>query len=544
MLHRRVRPDNKKKGVLLPVFSLPSKYGMGCFSREARDFIEWLADTGHEYWQILPLNPTAAGNSPYQTPSCFAGNPWFIDPQTLIGEGLLLEKEARRAAAGEPVRGPQSAPVRAPAAREYIDYEAVASGRKAMLRTAWRRFVKGGGLEREDYRDFCSENDDWLEDYALFTTLKSRFGDGETWESWPEEFRRRNPDELRRFARDNRALIDYHIWVQFEFFRQWKDLKTLANERGVKIIGDLPIYVSYDSADCWASPEQFQLDENHHMTRVAGVPPDAFTEDGQLWGNPLYDWGRMKEENYQWWVRRLDRAFQLFDVVRLDHFRGFEAYYSVDASAETAKEGVWEKGPGMDLFRRLNGASGRFVAEDLGFLTDEVQRLLEESGFPGTQVIQFAFDGDPANRYLPENYPENCVAYTGTHDNDTTLGWFRDLAPEAANGILQYLGWTKEEADRMMEEAGRMREASGSEGSGCFESPDPACRSSEDVPAPYDLQALGRLICKVLDSRADLVVIPLQDYLGFGSEARINVPGTASGNWRWRLKPGDLNRLV
>ena len=508
------RQGNKEKGVLLPLFSLPSEYGIGCISAEAYRFIDWLAATGHAYWQILPLNPTGCADSPYQPLSSFAGNAYFIDPKALISQGLLSEAEARSFELGNDPR--------------RVDYERFYDGRMAMLHAAYKKFASGScmdedGRTAEQYQSFCADNSDWLDDYAVFMALREKFGRELSWDEWPEPLRRREAAALAEAREECGEDIGFYKWTQFEFYREWISLREYANAAGVKIIGDMPIYVSYDSADCWADPEQFLLDGNLKPLLVAGVPPDAFAAEGQLWGNPLYDWEKMKPGGYRWWISRIRQSFLLYDVIRLDHFRGYEAYYAVPADAENAMNGTWREGPGIDVFHELLRSMGLpeeaqgadvlkklFIAEDLGFLTDGVRRLLSESGLPGTKVFQFGFDGNPWNIYLPENYPENCVVYTGTHDNDTTVGWFEGLADWEQEPILRYLGMERPQTD-----------------------------AEGQTAAEHNLAAsvCDALIEKALTSRADLCVIPLQDYLHLGSDARINVPGTVGANWCWRLDP-------
>ncbi|MBQ9060946.1 MAG: 4-alpha-glucanotransferase [Firmicutes bacterium] len=541
----KTRPDNRAKGVLLPVFSLPSGYGTGCFSDEARRFIDWLKETGHSYWQILPLNPTGVADSPYQPLSSFAGNAYFIDPVQLVDQGLITEEELEGFDFG-------SDPAR-------VDYDALFGSRMKMLRLAYSRFAAqrregaGGAYDR-----FAAENAFWLEDFALFMALRENFGRDLSWDEWPEDLRRRKGPAMDRALAEHAEDVDFYRWIQFEFYRQWLDLKQYANEAGVKIIGDMPVYVSYDSSDCWADPDQFQLGEDLQPRVIAGVPPDAFAAEGQLWGNPLYDWDKMKEDGYHWWISRIRQSFVLYDVIRLDHFRGYEAYYSCAADAENAMHGTWHRGPGMDLFRRLSEKGGpcpaedgplrgRFIAEDLGHLTEGVRQLLEESGFPGTKVLQFAFDGDPANPYLTENYSGPCVVYTGTHDNNTTAGWFRELSQDDRAGILQYLGYTGEEAwwfvlesDAAVLRGEKLEDPyCGPEEAGGMAAPIsgriPAQLLNGRIPDP-SIIATELLIDKAFRSSAQLAIIPLQDYLHLGSEARVNVPGTVVDNWCWRLK--------
>ena len=587
MMHK-TRPEQKPKGVLLPVFSLPSKYGTGCFSREAREFIDWLRETGHTYWQILPLNPTGVADSPYQPLSSFAGNAHFIDPVQLVETGLLTEEEIAGLAFGDdPAR---------------IDYETLYDSRLAMLKLAYRRFTERcrvedvtsgageigageigageiGADEARRYAAFAKENAFWLDDYAMFMALRERFGRELSWDDWPDELRLRDKAALERAAKDSdlAETIGFHRWTQYEFYRQWDDLKSYANKAGVRIIGDMPVYVSYDSTDCWADPGQFQLDQDLQPVMIAGVPPDGFSDEGQLWGNPLYDWEKMKADGYAWWISRIRQSFRLYDVIRLDHFRGYEAYYSCSADAENAMHGIWRKGPGMDLFRKLEEVMDgdgskrgaiplrmRFIAEDLGFLTEDVYQLLRDTGFPGTRVLQFAFDGDPENLYLPENFHENCVVYTGTHDNDTTVGWFRSLSGDAQAGILQYLGLPGIEAWKLVLEYDAFRKAQEMESSGVdaqradalgadVKEADvkeaevagaenhPVSSAASDAPPDPAILAAELLVSKALDSKAKLAIIPLQDYLLLGSEARVNVPGTVGENWRWRVTDRALH---
>ena len=554
------RRDNKEKGVLFPVFSLPSRYGIGCFSREAREFIDWLAETGHVYWQILPLNPTGCADSPYQPLSSFAGSAYFIDPVRLEEQGLVSHEELDTFDFGDDPM--------------HADYSLLADSRRAMLRLAFSRFLDRCAADdslQEDFSGFLRENAFWLDDYALFMSLREEFGREESWDSWPDPLRVREEQAMGQAREEHAEDISFFQWTQYEFYRQWGALRRYAGEKGVKIIGDMPVYVSYDSADCWASPDQFQLDEDLQPKRIAGVPPDDFSEEGQLWGNPLYDWEKMKEEGYRWWLSRIRQCFLLYDVLRLDHFRGYEAYYSTEADAENAMNGRWTPGPGMELFRRLRQAMeeaagtlkeedpgensmkevfrGRFIAEDLGFLTDDVHELLEATGIPGTKVLQFAFDGDPENMYLTENYRENCAAYTGTHDNDTTAGWFRSLSGDARAGILQYLGVDAVRAWKLVLENDAYEKSRAKEGTGMQEA-DGILRDgpgsgerAEGAPEDPAYRAAELMVKKVLDSCADIAIIPLQDYLLLGSEARINVPGTIGRNWCWRLTPDQFIKM-
>ena len=470
----------RQAGILLPLFSLPSPYGIGTMGQAARDFIDFLAAAGQSAWQLLPVGPTSFGDSPYQSFSSFAGNPYFIDLDDLAADGLLKQEEYARLNWGEdPAR---------------VDYGTLYQTRFAVLRTACRRLLEAPPA---DYHTFVERNIDWLEDYTLFMALKDRFG-GKAWHQWPDELRLRQPAALAAARADLAEDISFWQAVQYLFSRQWNSLKALANERGISIIGDLPIYVSPDSADIWASPEQFWLDENLTPVEVAGCPPDAFTEDGQLWGNPLFNWPLMKEEGYRWWIRRIDFQFRLYDVLRIDHFRGFDEYYAVPYGHTTARHGQWRPGPGKDFFRAVNEALGprNIIAEDLGFLTESVKELLAFTGYPGMKLLQFATDLDGG--YAPHQYTRNCVVYPGTHDNDTTLGWLASLSEWEKDFVTRYF------------------RLNGGEG---FH---------------------WGIVRSAWASVADLAVIPVQDLLGLGSDSRINIPSTTGCNWKWRLLPGQL----
>ena len=460
-------------GVLLPVFSLPGDYGIGSLGQEARDLVDFLAEGGQSFWQVLPLGPTGFGDSPYQSFSTFAGNPYFIDLPELCREGLLTPEELEGAKEQE---GP-------------VDYGRLYQTRYPLLRKAHRRFSLRPPVQ---YGEFCRENP-WLDGYSLFMALKDREG-GKPWLEWEEPLRRREPEALKAARRELREEISFWKMTQYLFFRQWQGLKGYANSRGVRIIGDLPIYVALDSADVWTAPEQFLLDEDLLPEAVAGCPPDGFTEKGQLWGNPLFRWEAMATDGYEWWTRRIAHTAALFDVTRIDHFRGFEAYYAIPYGAPDAREGEWRPGPGLAFFRAVERRLGprAIIAEDLGFLTDGVRRLLAETGFPGMKVLEFAFDGSGENDYLPHNHPRGCVAYVGTHDNDTALGWLGS-DPKAAALAREYLGLSEEEGPAW----GLMR--------------------------------------GIWSSTADTAIVQMQDLLELGSEARINTPSSLGGNWSWRL---------
>lgn len=476
-------------GILLPITSLPSKYGIGCFSKSAYDFVDWLKEAGQSYWQILPLGPTSYGDSPYQSFSTFAGNPYFISLEALIQEGVLTEEECEAADFGKRA--------------DDIDYEKQYRNRYPLLRKAYER---SNISENPDYQRFVAENAWWLSDYALFMAVKDRF-EGKPWTEWAEDIRLRWENAMDYYRRELYFDIEFQQYLQYQFYRQWMQLKHYANEKGIQFIGDIPIYVAMDSADAWAHPELFQLDEDNQPTAVAGCPPDGFSATGQLWGNPLYRWDYHRQTGYSWWISRLWYCFQLYDVVRIDHFRGFDEYFSIPFGAESAIGGHWEKGPGIELFRRVEEALGwkQVIAEDLGYVTDSVRELVRQSGFPGMKVLEFAFDSRDsgcANDYLPHNYTENAVAYTGTHDNETIAGWWKSITPEEQKLARSYL-------------------------------------CDQHTPAKYLHKSFISLIMR---SRASLCVIPIQDYMGLDNKCRINKPSTVGINWRWRLTEDQLTR--
>lgn len=469
-------------GVLLPITSLPSKYGIGCFSREAYEFVDKLKAAGQKNWQILPLGPTGYGDSPYQSFSTFAGNPYYIDLEQLIEEGLLTEEECEACDFGDNDR--------------YVDYEKIYFGRFPILRKAFERFMPD-----EEFAGFCEEHAYWLEDYSLYMAVKDANG-GKSWIEWEEGLRNRQPEALEQAREELKDDVAFYRFQQYEFMKQWTALKSYANDQGIRIIGDIPIYVAFDGADTWANPEMFQFTEENLPSAVAGCPPDAFSATGQLWGNPLYKWEYHKKQGYEWWMRRVKYCFELYDIVRIDHFRGFDAYYSIPYGDKTAENGHWEEGPGYDLFRTMKEKLGDLpiIAEDLGFLTDSVMKLLKDTGYPGMKVLQFAFDSRDESDYQPHLYTNNCVVYTGTHDNDTVLGWDQAIS----------------DADRTY-----AREYMRNEG-------------SEGEQLAWDF------ICTALRSVADMAIIPIQDYLALGSEARINTPSTLGDNWKWRMLPEEF----
>lgn len=416
----------RSAGILLPVSSLPSPYGIGCFSQEAYDFVDWLKEAGQTYWQILPLGVTSYGDSPYQSFSAFAGNPYFISLDELVKEGVLTAEECKKAKFGRKA--------------DDIDYSQLYKERGRLLRLAYSRSDIGHNAA---FAAFCEKNKWWLDDFALFMAVKGRF-EGKPWIEWAEDIRLRWQNAMDYYRRELYFEVEYYKYLQFKFDQQWRALKAYANEKGIRIIGDIPIYVALDSADAWANPQMFQLDEDNIPTAVAGVPPDGFSPTGQLWGNPLYRWEKHRETGYQWWITRLWYCFELYDVVRIDHFRGFDEYFSIPYGSETAAPGHWEKGPGIELFRAVEQALGKreIIAEDLGYMSETVRQLVLDSGFPGMKVLEFAFDSrdtGSASDYLPHNYPVNSVAYTGTHDNETLVSWYQTITSAERTLVRDYL---------------------------------------------------------------------------------------------------------
>ncbi|MCM8710061.1 4-alpha-glucanotransferase [Clostridium sp. SYSU_GA19001] len=471
-------------GILLSIASLPSRFGIGAFSKSAYHFVDQLKKAGQKYWQILPLGPTGYGDSPYQSFSTFAGNPYFIDLEELIKEGYITEEECNSYDFGKNER--------------YIDYEKIYLSRFKVLKTAYER---SNITKTEEFYSFVNENAYWLEDYALYMAVKNSFS-GVSWSEWEEDIRLRRPSALKKYKNKLADEIDFYKFQQFVFAKQWFKLKAYANKCGIKIIGDIPIYVALDSADSWSHPELFQFDEKKKPIAVAGCPPDAFSPTGQLWGNPLYNWEYHKKTSYAWWIQRIAYSFKLFDVVRIDHFRGFDEYYSIPYGFPTAEKGKWEKGPGYDFFEKLCKQLGRLdiIAEDLGFLTDSVLELVKKTGYPGMKVLEFAFDSREESDYLPHNYTNNCVVYTGTHDNETIAGWYKNLNAKDKQLAIDYL----------------------------------------DIGTEDEEQIYWKFIRLALSSVARLAVIPIQDYLGLGNEARINKPSTVGNNWKWRLLENEI----
>ena len=469
----------RESGILMHITSLPGNYGVGTMGAEAFRFVDFLKAADQSCWQILPLNPTGYGDSPYQSCSTYAGNPYLIDLDLLVEEGLLSKSDLEGICWG--------------ADEEKVDFGLLYNNREKVLRCAYARF-RGG----EEFDAFCRENSNWLSDFALFMALKAKFG-GKPWYEWERPLKFREPNALWECRHELEEQIRFYSFVQYLFQRQWKALREYAHTAGVRIIGDVPIYVPLDSVDVWSNPELFQLDETLTPSAVAGCPPDAFTADGQLWGNPLYRWDVMEKSGYTWWISRLAAAEQRYDVVRFDHFRGFEAYWAVPYGNPTARIGQWIKGPGLDFIRTIQKALPKLdlIAEDLGFLTQEVLDMRDESGLPGMKILEFAFDSREPSDYLPHSYPANSVCYTGTHDNVTCRQWFDTASAEAVEYATEYMALTEQEG------------------------------------------LVWGVIRTAMSSVSKLCIVPLQDYLDLGAKARMNFPGTqTSDNWTWRVQPG------
>ncbi|HKM04778.1 MAG TPA: 4-alpha-glucanotransferase [Lachnospiraceae bacterium] len=486
----------RKSGVLLPVSSIPSKYGIGTISKKAYEFVDFLRKAGQSYWQILPLGPTGYGDSPYQSFSTFAGNPYFIDLEDLVEKGWISKKICSSYDFGKDSR--------------YIDYEKMYISRFKVLKKA---FLNSNIESDRKYQSYIKTNDFWLDNYALYMAVKNSF-QGKSWVEWDEDIKLRKEAAIEEYSTKYKEDISFYKFQQYIFHKQWIELKNYANKNKVEIIGDIPIYVAFDSADTWSNPELFQLDANCNPISVAGCPPDAFSSTGQLWGNPLYNWEYHKKTNYEWWFKRISFCYEIYDVVRIDHFRGFDEYYAIPYGNPTAEFGKWEKGPGYEFFKVMKEQLGELavIAEDLGFLTPSVIELVKKTGYPGMKILQFAFDSREDSDYLPHNYEKNCVVYTGTHDNDTTRGWYKTFAKEKRKFAKEYL----------------------------------------DIHTNKDIQM--KFVRAALSSVADTAIIPLQDYLGRGSESRINTPATLGDNWKWRMTDGqftdelakkmyDLNKL-
>lgn len=481
----------RTSGILLPIFSLPGKYGIGCLSQAAYDFVDFLEKSKQTYWQILPLGPTSYGDSPYQSFSTFATNPYFISLEALVNEGLLTDKECAEVNFGK--------------SENHIDYEALYKNRFNVLRKAFKR---ANYINDTKYEQFIKENEYWIEDYALYMSVKNHFGDA-CFSEWDEDIRMRKSDALERYKIELSDDISFYKFLQYKFMQQWTNLKKYANDKNIKIIGDIPIYVSYDSAEAWAHPELFELDAKKKLISVAGCPPDGFSADGQLWGNPIYNWDYHNKTDFAWWKLRMKKCKELYDVIRIDHFRGFDEFYSIPADEKTAKCGKWRKGPGISLFNSLNDILSdiNIIAEDLGFVTESVKKLVSDTGFPNMKVLEFAFDERDtgnASDYLPHNYTKNAVVYTGTHDNETVIGWLGNITEKELSSVKKYFDYY-----------------------------------GDDVTELAD-----KIIRYAQLSVADTCIIPMQDYLHLDNTARINTPSTLGDNWVWRMRHEDLNETL
>ena len=466
----------RSSGILMHITSLPSPYGIGSMGKSAFDFIDFLKKAGQTYWQILPINPPGYGDSPYQAFSTFAGNPYLIDLDQLVQNGWLKQEELDRVSWGS--------------REDQVDFSTMYDQRLHVLHLAWSRFHKAPA---DGYAEYLEQQKSWLYEYVLFMAVKAYYNDG-PWTQWPLDIRMHQPEAMARYREQLRDEIDFQSFLQFCFHTQWQRLRAYAHENGIQIIGDIPIYVPLDSADVWSHPENFQLTRTRRPRVVAGCPPDGFNANGQYWGNPIYDWERMEQDGFSWWMRRLRAAGENFDVVRIDHFRGFESYYSIPAGNTTAAGGKWVKGPDRAFIDAMHEALGQggIIAEDLGYLTPEVKTMLAASGYPGMKIMQFAFDSREPGNYLPYTYTRNSVVYTGTHDNVTTEGWRATASPEDVHYACRYLRCT-----------------------------------------PKDLTEA--MIAACLSCVSDMAIIPMADWLHLGAEARINTPSTQGSNWQWRL---------
>ena len=474
----------RKSGILLHISALPNKHGIGTFGKEAYEFVDFLKMGGIKYWQVLPLGPTSYGDSPYQSFSAFAGNPYFIDYDILKEEGLLKYSEYRGLKTNN----------------KRVDYEHIYNTKFDILEIAFSRF----DIEKEEYKEFKKENSYWLDNYSLFMSIK-RYFNNVAWSKWDKLYQNKDEKTINCFKKENNRQIEYWKFIQYEFYKQWKNLKKYANSNGILIIGDLPIYVAYDSSDVWSDPKNWLLDSENKPIKVAGCPPDAFSSLGQLWGNPIYNYNYMEKNEYSWWIERFKKSFEIYDVIRIDHFRGFESFYTIDYKAENAINGTWEKGPGMKLFSMIKKELGevKVIAEDLGFLTEEVFELIKETGFPGMKVLEFAFSPNEDSIYLPHNYNENSVCYPATHDNPTIKEWLDNLRNDEKEFCYKYTHITKES------------------------------------------EAVDRIISLALSSVAKLVVVQLTDYLNLGKEARFNTPSTLSTyNWSYRVDKRKLSKKL
>lgn len=487
----------RKSGILMHISSLPSEYGIGDFGKKAYEFVDFLNETGQKLWQILPMGPTGYGDSPYQSYSAFAGNYLFIDMEEFVRDEYIKDSDLDK------LRGLNY--------DDNLDYGQVKIEKERLLEEILEKFlikIENDKELEENYRKFVLKNRYWLEDYALYMVLKDHFN-GLPWQKWSKIYKNKIENKFEKNV-INEKKLEYYRFLQYTFYKQWKKLKDYANGKGIKIIGDIPIFAATDSADTWSNSEIFQYTKSKVPKKVAGCPPDYFSKTGQLWGNILYDWKVLKKQNYKWWVDRVKFCFEIYDIVRIDHFRGFESYWSIKYGAKTAIKGKWEKGPGIELFRTIERKIGKLpiIAEDLGLLTPQVKRLLRRSEYPGMKILEFAF-GEKENDYQPHRYDKNCVAYTGTHDNDTIVGWYEKLDMEIKNRCDEYL-------KKWLIEKGR------------------------NFWNPIEWRCIDTL----WSSKADMVLIQMQDLLGLGSEARMNTPSTVGINWKWRLKEKDITEDI
>ncbi|MSS63222.1 4-alpha-glucanotransferase [Velocimicrobium porci] len=482
-MKKELKLKRRGAGILLPISSLPSPYGIGTFGEEAYRFVDQLVEAKQKYWQVLPVGPTSYGDSPYQSFSAFSGNPYFIDLDILIDEGLLEKNEVLAYNWGEN--------------ESDIDYATIYQNRFKVLRKA---FERSNHKDIEEYKEFCAQNTYWLDDYSLYMAVKCTF-DNQEWSLWEESIRNREPEAVAKYQKELKDEIDFWKFCQYKFHEQWKKLKQYANMRGVKIIGDIPLYVAMDSADVWVHGRLFELDERKNPINVAGVPPDAFSDTGQRWGNPLYDWKAMEEENFCWWRERMKTNAELYDIIRIDHFIGVVRYYSIPVSCPTAQVGKWRQGPGAKLTDAIKESIGdsEIIAEDLGLVVPSVRRLIKKTGWPGMKILEFGFDGNAENDNLPHNYKtSNCIVYGGTHDNETLVGFFEKQKKEELNYLYSYLN----------------------------------IKRKKDIP-----DAIIRL---AYASIADTAIFQMQDILHLDNKARMNLPGTLGANWRWRMKKGQF----
>lgn len=477
----------RSSGILLHISSLPSKYGIGTMGREAYNFVDFLKEAKQTYWQILPICPTSYGDSPYQSFSTHAGNPYFIDLDMLIEDGLLKQEDIDGIEWGKD--------------EEKTDYELMYNNRFKVLEIAYNNFKE---TDRTEFDQFLEKNEMWISNYALFMAIKES-NKGEAWTEWEDGLKRRDPHSLWLFKEAHKDEVEFWEFLQFKFFEQWTKLKAYANENGIQIIGDIPIYVALDSAAVWVYPDLFDLDKDLYPNTVAGCPPDAFSETGQLWGNPIYNWARHKETGYNWWIDRLRAASELYDMVRIDHFRGFDGYYTIPYGDKTAENGEWKTGPGIEFFRFIESRLGKLpiIAEDLGFLTPSVLQMLSDSGFPGMKVLEFAFDPREESNYLPYTYDKNCAVYIGTHDNATIKGWTEEIDEDTLEFCKKFINY-----------------------------------SGKDCGSEF----IWTFIKTAFACVGDTLVIQMQDYLELGADARMNTPSTSSGNWQWRMKKGAYTK--